>query len=125
MKVSNVAQMRELDRTAVERFGIKDELLMENAGLATYGVIRDEIGIKDQRFVVFCGVGNNGGDGFVIARKIHSNGGQVGVYIVGNRKRFTGSAAMNLTMIERLPSGSKSSRMPPQRRQLFPDVTRS
>ena len=103
MKVSSVAKMRELDWTAIEKFGIKDELLMENAGLATYGVIRNEIGIKDRKFVVFCGVGNNGGDGFVIARKIHSNGGQVGVYIVGNRKRFTGCAAMNLARIERLP----------------------
>ncbi len=103
MKVSSVAKIRELDWTAIEKFGIEDKLLMENAGLATYGVIRDEIGIKDQRFVVFCGVGNNGGDGLVVARKIHSNGGQVGVYIVGNRKRFTGSAAVNLASVERLP----------------------
>ncbi|MBW2562307.1 MAG: NAD(P)H-hydrate epimerase [Deltaproteobacteria bacterium] len=103
MKVSSVAKMRELDWTAIEKFGIEDKLLMENAGLATYGVIRDEIGIKDRRFVVFCGVGNNGGDGFVVARKIYSNGGQVVVYIVGNRKKFTGSAAMNLASAERLP----------------------
>ncbi|MBW2673233.1 MAG: NAD(P)H-hydrate dehydratase [Deltaproteobacteria bacterium] len=103
MKVSSVAKMRELDWTAIEKFGIEDELLMENAGLATYGVIRDEIGIKDRRFVVFCGVGNNGGDGCVVARKIYSNGGEVVVYIVGNRKKFTGSAAMNLASAERLP----------------------
>ncbi len=102
MKISSVEQMRELDWTAMEKFGIEDKLLMENAGLAIYGVIRDEIGIEGRRFVVFCGVGNNGGDGFVIARKIHSNGGRVGVYIVGNRKRFTGSAAMNLAIVERL-----------------------
>ncbi|MDD5724106.1 MAG: NAD(P)H-hydrate dehydratase [Syntrophales bacterium] len=102
MKVSSVAQMRELDRTAIERFGIQDELLMENAGLAVCGAIQSEIGVEGRRFVVFCGVGNNGGDGFVIARKVHSNGGQVGVYILGDRKRFTGCAAMNLASIERL-----------------------
>ncbi|MDO9515710.1 MAG: NAD(P)H-hydrate dehydratase [Syntrophales bacterium] len=102
MKVSSVAKMRDLDWTAIEKFGIEDELLMENAGLATYGVIRNEVGIDGRSFVVFCGVGNNGGDGFVIARKIHSNGGQVRVYIVGNRKKFTGCAAKNLSSIERL-----------------------
>ena len=102
MKVSSVTKMRELDWTAIEKFGIEDRLLMENAGLAAYGVIRDEIGVAGRRFVVFCGVGNNGGDGFVIARKIHSNGGEARVYIVGNRKKFTGTAAMNLAIIERL-----------------------
>jgi len=102
MKVSSVAKMRDLDWTAIEKFSMKDELLMENAGLAVCGAIQSELGIKGRRFVVFCGVGNNGGDGCVIARKIHSNGGQVGVYIVGNRKRFTGPAAMNLAIIERL-----------------------
>jgi len=103
MKISSVAKVRDLDWTAGEKFGLTDELLMENAGLAAYGVIQNEIGIEERRFVVFCGVGNNGGDGFVIARKIHSNGGQVHVYIVGNRKRFAGPAAMNLSIIERLP----------------------
>ena len=102
MKISTVAKMRDLDWTAVDRFGIKAELLMENAGLAAYGVIQNEIGVRGRSFAVFCGVGNNGGDGLVIARKIHSNGGEVRVCIVGNRKKFSGSAAMNLSMIERL-----------------------
>ncbi len=102
MKISTVAKMRDLDWTAIDKFGIKEELLMENAGLAAYGVIRDEIGVRRRRFVVFCGVGNNGGDGFVVARKIHSNGGDVRVCIVGNRKKFIGSAAINLSIAERL-----------------------
>ena len=102
MKISTVAKMRELDWTAVDMFGIEDKLLMENAGLAAYGVIQSEIGVRGRRFAVFCGVGNNGGDGFVIARKIHSNGGTVRVCIVGNRKKYSGSAAMNLSIIERL-----------------------
>jgi hydroxyethylthiazole kinase-like uncharacterized protein yjeF len=82
MKVSRVSEMRGLDRTAIEEFGIVEELLMENAGLAVYSVISEEFGIKDRRFLVFCGIGNNGGDGFVVARKIHSNGGAVKVYIL-------------------------------------------
>ncbi|MBW2144901.1 MAG: hypothetical protein JRG75_10990, partial [Deltaproteobacteria bacterium] len=47
MKVSWISEMRELDRTASEKFGIREELLMENAGLATCAVISKELGIKD------------------------------------------------------------------------------
>ena len=77
MKISRVSEMRALDRTAIERFGIKEELLMENAGEALYFVLLQALGINDKKFIVFCGIGNNGGDGFVIARKIHSSGGTV------------------------------------------------
>lgn len=103
MKISWVSEMRELDKTASEKFGIKEELLMENAGLATCAVIEKELGIKGKRFLVFCGLGNNGGDGFVIARKIHSNGGNVRVFIIGNRDKFKDVAKMNLDIISLLP----------------------
>ncbi|MDY6878620.1 MAG: NAD(P)H-hydrate dehydratase [Thermodesulfobacteriota bacterium] len=103
MKVASVSEMRALDNTAIEEFGITEELLMENAGLAVCEVIRSETGMKDRRFVVFCGVGNNGGDGFVIARKIHSNGGDVTVFILGDRKKFKGAAKANLDILSGLP----------------------
>ena len=103
MKVSSVSEMRAMDRTAVEKFGIKDELLMENAGLAVYSLIMEKLGIAGKKFCVFCGLGNNGGDGFVIARKIHSNGGDVKVFILGDRHKFGGSAKMNLDILSRLP----------------------
>ena len=103
MKVSSVSEMRILDRTAVDKFGIADELLMENAGEAVYFVLLNEFGIRDKNFIVFCGIGNNGGDGFVVGRKIHSNGGKVKVFIIGDRRRFKGAAKMNLDIISRLP----------------------
>jgi hydroxyethylthiazole kinase-like uncharacterized protein yjeF len=103
MKVATVTEMRNLDRTAVEEFGIIEELLMENAGEATYYVILKEFGIKGKTFIIFCGAGNNGGDGFVVARKIHSNGGHVKVFILGDRNKFKGAARRNLEIITRLP----------------------
>ncbi|MBW1705593.1 MAG: NAD(P)H-hydrate dehydratase [Deltaproteobacteria bacterium] len=103
MKVSRVSEMRNLDGTAIEKFGIKDELLMENAGQAVYFVILNEFGIKDKKFVVFCGIGNNGGDGFVVARKIHSNGGDVSVYILGDPAKFKGAAGLNVDIVSALP----------------------
>ena len=103
MKVSKVSEMRSLDRTAVEQFGIVEELLMENAGEALYFSILKEFGIRDKKFLVFSGVGNNGGDGFVVARKIHSNGGKVKVFILGDRNKFKGAAKTNLDIICRVP----------------------
>ncbi|MEA2014950.1 MAG: NAD(P)H-hydrate dehydratase [Thermodesulfobacteriota bacterium] len=103
MKISSVAQMRNLDRTAIEKFGIEDKLLMENAGLGVCGAIQNELGVAGRRFVVFCGVGNNGGDGCVVARKLHSNGGDVTVLVAGNPDRFPNSARMNFDIIKKLP----------------------
>ena len=103
MKISNVSEMRELDRTAIEEFGIADELLMENAGHAAHHVLSEKIGIRGRRFLVFCGIGNNGGDGFVIARKIHSDGGEVQVFILGDPDKFKGAAKLNLDIARNLP----------------------
>jgi len=103
MKVSRVSEMRALDRTAIEEFGIVEELLMENAGQAVYFVLLKEFGIRDKAFLVFSGVGNNGGDGFVVARKIHSNGGAVKVFILGDQNKFRGAAKTNLDIVSRLP----------------------
>ena len=103
MKISRVSEMRGLDRTAIEKFGIIEDLLMENAGQAVYFALLKEFGIKDKKFVVFCGIGNNGGDGFVIARKIHSNGGDVKVFVLGDQSKFKGAAKMNLDIVSGLP----------------------
>ena len=92
-----------MDRTAIETYGIKEELLMENAGDAVYFVILTKFGIKKKRFVVFCGLGNNGGDGFVIARKLHSSGGLVKVFILGDQQKYRGAAKLNLDILKRLP----------------------
>lgn len=102
MKVSRVEEMSGLDRKAIE-LGIDQEILMENAGEAAYFVILREFGMKNKRFVVFCGSGNNGGDGFVVARKIHSTGGTVKVFLLAERDRFKGSAKKNLDIIYNLP----------------------
>jgi hydroxyethylthiazole kinase-like uncharacterized protein yjeF len=103
MKICRVNEVRELDRRAVQEFSIREELLMENAGLAVFSVLQNMVSIEKNKFVVFCGVGNNGGDGFVIARKIHSDGGKVIVLIIGDRSKFKGVAKFNLDIILKLP----------------------
>lgn len=103
MKVCTTTQMRSLDSAAVERFGIPMEILMENAGQAVYEAIRTEIGVQGRAFVVFCGSGNNGGDGLVVARKIHSAGGQVTVFILGNPETYQGPAKLAYDVLSRMP----------------------
>lgn len=102
MKVSRVNEMRNLDRRAIEQYGIVEELLMENAGQASYFTILKEFGVKDKYFVIFCGIGNNGGDGLVVARKIHSNGGKVTIFILGDRTKFKGAAKQNFNITDKL-----------------------
>ena len=102
MKVSRVAQMRSLDRYAIEKLAIPEEILMENAGEASYFVIMDKFGVAYKKFVIICGIGNNGGDGFVIARKIHSNGGDVKVFILGDVNKYKGAAKKNFDIISGL-----------------------
>ena len=103
MKVSRVAEMKAMDRTAIEQFGISAELLMENAGHAAYFALRNEFGVLNKRFLIFCGLGNNGGDGFVLARKIHANGGTVQVVLLGDPSKYQGPAKANYAILSRLP----------------------
>jgi ADP-dependent NAD(P)H-hydrate dehydratase / NAD(P)H-hydrate epimerase len=103
MKVCSVNEMRDLDRRAVQEFKIPEMILMENAGQAVSSVIQNELGIFGKRFIIFCGIGNNGGDGFVVARKLHSNGGEAIVYILGDKEKLAGSAKKNYDIISALP----------------------
>jgi ADP-dependent NAD(P)H-hydrate dehydratase / NAD(P)H-hydrate epimerase len=70
MKILTAAEMREVDRLTIER-GIPGIILMENAGIAVVDYLKQQFDpLGCHRVVVFCGKGNNGGDGFVIARQL-------------------------------------------------------
>jgi hydroxyethylthiazole kinase-like uncharacterized protein yjeF len=103
MKVAKVDEMKDLDRCATKEFGIAEDLLMENAGQAVYFVILQEFGVENNKFVVLCGGGNNGGDGLVVARKIHSNGGEVKVFLLDDEANFKGAAKKNFEIVSRMP----------------------
>lgn len=101
MKVCTVAEISALDDRAVEEHGISEAILMENAGAAVYEVIRGELGVSGRRFVVVSGVGNNGGDGFVIARRLLATGGEVRTFALGKPERYKGAARQNLETLRR------------------------
>jgi NAD(P)H-hydrate epimerase len=86
-------QARELDRRAVEQYGMSGVMLMENAGRATCDVLCG-LGITGPVIIV-CGKGNNGGDGFVIARHLDLRGYQVRVLLLADPNSLSGDAALN------------------------------
>jgi len=101
MKIVNAEQMRNIDRRTTERFGIPAIVLMENAALAVVDAIFAHYPSCD-RAAIFCGVGQNGGDGLAVARLLENRGVVPVVLIVGDRSKFVGEALANLTICERL-----------------------
>jgi hydroxyethylthiazole kinase-like uncharacterized protein yjeF len=102
MRVCTVQQMRDMDQAAIGTYGIPEVILMENAGLAAYRVLRERYGDPGGRSLICCGAGNNGGDGFVVARKILSDGGHPVVLLLGDPSRYRGAARSNFEMLDRL-----------------------
>ena len=84
MRILTAAQMREADRFTIEDIGIPSLVLMENAGRQVVAAI--ESAYESQlagRVAVLCGRGNNGGDGFVIARTLLQRGVDTSVFLLG------------------------------------------
>jgi NAD(P)H-hydrate epimerase len=102
MKICTVAEMQQLDQTAMETYAIPETILMENAGLATCNIIAERFEIQKNHFLVVCGSGNNGGDGLVIARKLYSNGASVCLALLASPAKFKSAAQINFKIIEKL-----------------------
>lgn len=101
MKIANAEQMRNIDRRTTDRFGIPSIVLMENAALAVIDAIFNHYP-RCERAAIFCGVGQNGGDGLAVARHLENRGVVPVVIIVGDRTLFTAEAETNLRIVERL-----------------------
>ncbi len=101
MKILTSDQMRNIDRRTTERFGIPSIVLMENAALAVVDAIFEHYP-DCERAAIFCGTGQNGGDGLAIARHLENRGVVPVVLIAGDRANFTGDAMANLIICERL-----------------------
>ena len=99
MKVVTAHTMQEIDRQAIVECGIPGLQLMESAGRSCVEEIIAEFGLNG-RAVIMAGKGNNGGDGYVIARLLSGKGWNVKVIILADCEQVTGDAAANL---EKLP----------------------
>ncbi len=101
MKLLSAAQMQELDRQTIEDVGIPGVVLMENAGrgMAEH-IIERFVSLKPGPVLVLAGKGNNGGDGYVIARHLIESGWQVVSLVLAARDAIQGDAAVNLNVLE-------------------------
>jgi hydroxyethylthiazole kinase-like uncharacterized protein yjeF len=96
-------QVRAFDRHAIEVLKIPGVVLMENAGLACARMALSMLAAPGKsRVCVLCGTGNNGGDGYVIARHLWNQDVPVQVFVVGDMARVTGDALVHLTILKHL-----------------------
>ena len=99
MRIVDRDQMKEIDRITIEEYGICSEILMENAGFEFVNAILEEGALDGaapgRPVAVLCGGGNNGGDGFVIARLLKRRGVPVRVFAFADGKKYSGAAQKN------------------------------
>ena len=94
MRILNADQMREADRRTIQEIGIASLVLMENAGRQAVAAIEAmHSDLLDRQVGVLCGRGNNGGDGFVVARILREQGWDVALAVVGDMQSLKGEAA--------------------------------
>ena len=108
MKIVTAAEMRAIDRATSERFGVPSLTLMENAGSAVADYVLAHHS-DAQKILVMCGKGNNGGDGFVAARKLHEAGKAVQVILLADREDLHGDAAAMFVKLPKPPIVVRSS----------------
>ena len=95
-------EMKSTDAKAIREYSIPGMILMENAGRKTFEIISRRFPCKNKRMLVVCGIGNNGGDGYVVARHLNNNGYDVVVAVTGNKEDIRGDALLNLEIIEKM-----------------------
>ncbi|MBW1888955.1 MAG: NAD(P)H-hydrate dehydratase [Deltaproteobacteria bacterium] len=103
MYLVTAEEMREMDRQTIESFGVPGRVLMENAGFGATRVMQACFpGIDSRKVGILAGRGNNGGDGFVIARYLSFMGVAVRVFLLGGKSRVRGDAGANLALLNPL-----------------------
>lgn len=98
MEIFLSKQCKEIDRITIENIGIPSIVLMENAARSVCEEIRD----KGESFFIFCGHGNNGGDGLALARHLISTGKDVKVGIIGISEKYTDDFMTNLNILNNI-----------------------
>jgi hydroxyethylthiazole kinase-like uncharacterized protein yjeF len=103
MKILTSKQMKEIDRKAIEEIGILGPILMENAGLRIFNKIMEKFPEPGrEKIVIIAGRGNNGGDGFAVARHLFNRGAKPEVLLLASKNEVKGDAAVNLNIAENI-----------------------
>jgi len=134
-KILTASQMREIDRLSTEKLGIPSIVLMENAGRSVAELIIEKFSEKfsekfpqldKDRLTILCGKGNNGGDGFVVARHLLMRGWRPRVVLLADPEDLKGDARKNCSIL--LQSGYEAQPLPiligtwPSSRPILPNL---
>ncbi len=96
-------EVRAFDSFAINTLGVPGVVLMENAGRSCAELIKEKLAdTSEPKVCIFCGTGNNGGDGYVIARHLLNGGFNITVVICGDPSKIKGDAKINLDILEGL-----------------------
>ncbi|MEE9258432.1 MAG: NAD(P)H-hydrate dehydratase [Nitrospinaceae bacterium] len=102
-KIATASEMQAIDRRAIEEYGVPGAVLMENAGLGIFTALEETFSrLREKSVVVFSGKGNNGGDGFVVARHLFNLGAQVQALLLGKRSGLKDDALLNAEAADKL-----------------------
>jgi len=102
IKIVSNSEMREMDNKAINEYGVPGIVLMENAGRNTAEVILEKCEeLEIESVIIFAGKGNNGGDGFVIARFLDNYGLDVIIYLLADDKELAGDAKTNFEICKK------------------------
>lgn len=106
----SIEQVRDADNFAVKKLGFQSSILMENAAISVVNEIFKNYPYLDltYRFGIICGKGNNGGDGFAVARHLILKGFTVNVILIGNENDLVGDALLNYNILKNLISDSST-----------------
>jgi NAD(P)H-hydrate epimerase len=101
MRVLDAKAMRGVDRAAIETLGIPGLVLMENAAIGVVDAVGERFP-EASRIVIFCGPGNNGGDGLAVARQLAARGHRPEIGLVFGGREASGDCAVQLRICERM-----------------------
>lgn len=109
IKVTTAAEIKKLDQLATDKFNIPSLILMENAAVGAVNFISE---LSNEKYIsnvlILCGHGNNGGDGFAIARHLANRGYNVCVVLIGNLDKISGDAKINFEIVQRIAEKEKN-----------------
>ncbi len=103
MKIVTIDEIKIIEQKAMEEYEIPSIILMENAGNEVAHQIETIMGnLHNKKISIFAGKGNNGGDGYVVARHLHNRGAKVKVFLIGSESIVIGDALTNLQIISHM-----------------------
>ena len=103
MEILTAKEMREIDRKAIEDYGIPGPVLMENAGIQTIIALEEKFhNVSQKRVAVFAGKGNNGGDGAVVARHLFNKGVKIEIFLFAKKEDTSPDSKINLNIAQKM-----------------------